>query len=782
MNNYKLSANLVAHNLDVRGIDYDQDNNIISASRDSLVISWKRNIDNTYEPDMNYAFHKGYVICLYYLKPNEQYQKGLILSGGVDKTINVYEPGAIEPMYVLIGHDNTISSISSTPDGSIISGSWDSTAKIWKDWSCQYTLKGHTLAIWAVLGLSNNMTLTASADKSIKLWENDKCIHTFVGHSDCVRGLASISDDKFVSCSNDGSLRIWDMEGNCLNELYSHTAFVYCVKYNQATDEIISCGEDRTVKIWKDNECKQTISHPAVSVWCVQAFPNGDIASGSSDNIIRVFTRDPERIANEELIKQFEDSVSNFSVASNGMNIDKKDIKDKSFLDTPGTKDGQVAMIKNGKDIEAYQWSNSELKWVKVGVVVDTASSKKTLFEGKEYDYVFDIDIGDGSILRLPYNANDNPYQAAQEFIWKHELSQDFLDQIAMFIINNSKPITLDQTNTPSTAATPFTSSRYVPGGSNKTNNPSSAATPFTSSRYVPGGSSNYQPVNTTTKQTYIPKDGYTIFKIGDADKIISKILEFNEKIKVEIAEKSLSEEDVENLSELAIIFEKPSVEEFKKQFNQKHMDTIKKLCIEWPVNYRFPCLDLLRMCSIYTAQPIQDNNKDFIVELLKRNFPLSPKEKTAEGESDKFTVNCRMFIFRFISNLFASKIGKSFINENIKLIIDCIEKTANDNSNKFFKFALITTILNFTVLIKDTEDYEHAFQFLELLNIAMENENFTDNQFRIGIAIGNLLHYYSSMKEAANLLSNVSNASSLYSKSSDEKVRDVANELKKLL
>jgi len=62
--------------LKVRGIEYDQNNNIISASRDSLVISWKRNIDNTYEPEFNYAFHKGYVICLYYLKPTAQYPKG----------------------------------------------------------------------------------------------------------------------------------------------------------------------------------------------------------------------------------------------------------------------------------------------------------------------------------------------------------------------------------------------------------------------------------------------------------------------------------------------------------------------------------------------------------------------------------------------------------------------------------------------------------------------------------------------------------------------------------
>jgi len=51
-----------------------------------------------------------------------------------------------------------------------------------------------------------------------------------------------------------------------------------------------------------------------------------------------------------------------------------------------------------------------------------------------------------------------------------------------------------------------------------------------------------------------------------------------------------LNSDEVDNLSELAIMFEKPSVEIFKQQFNQKHMDTIKKICLEWPVNYRFPC------------------------------------------------------------------------------------------------------------------------------------------------------------------------------------------------
>jgi hypothetical protein len=43
-----------------------------------------------------------------------------------------------------------------------------------------------------------------------------------------------------------------------------------------------------------------------------------------------------------------------------------------------------------------------------VGEVVDAiGQSRKQLYNGKEYDYVFDVDIGDGvPPLKLPYNAS----------------------------------------------------------------------------------------------------------------------------------------------------------------------------------------------------------------------------------------------------------------------------------------------------------------------------------------------------------------------------------------
>ena len=54
------------------------------------------------------------------------------------------------------------------------------------------------------------------------------------------------------------------------------------------------------------------------------------------------------------------------------------------------------------------------------------------------------MDIQEGAPpLKLPFNATDDPWVAAQAFIHRHELSQAFLDQVANFIVENTKGVTL---------------------------------------------------------------------------------------------------------------------------------------------------------------------------------------------------------------------------------------------------------------------------------------------------------------------------------------------------
>lgn len=107
-------------------------------------------------------------------------------------------------------------------------------------------------------------------------------------------------------------------------------------------------------------------------------------------------------------------------------------------LNQPGIRDGQNKMINEDGKAVAYSWSQSEMQWIRIGDVVgaDTQNSSKKLYMGKEYDFVFSVDVQDGvPALKLPYNKSDDPWVAAQKFIHDNELSQMFLDQVCLFLL-----------------------------------------------------------------------------------------------------------------------------------------------------------------------------------------------------------------------------------------------------------------------------------------------------------------------------------------------------------
>jgi phospholipase A-2-activating protein len=103
-------------------------------------------------------------------------------------------------------------------------------------------------------------------------------------------------------------------------------------------------------------------------------------------------------------------------------------------------------MVRSGDVVEAHQvcmlcacssisnpffcakWDGAQFQWQKVGEVVDAVGSgRKQLHEGKEYDYVFDVDIQDGvPPLKLPYNAH-GCYQ--------------FAPALALLIVSCRKPV-----------------------------------------------------------------------------------------------------------------------------------------------------------------------------------------------------------------------------------------------------------------------------------------------------------------------------------------------------
>lgn len=449
---FKLRCELVGHSLDVRAV-CGGPGYLISGSRDKTVRIWQQE-GFAYREGVVLKDHSNYVSAVCYLEAEDW-----ICSASNDSTVQIYRAGELKPFLKLEGHSSTVSCLAAgLGPRTIITGSWDKTARIWEvagDNSVTHKeLTGHEAAVWAVCTLLGQKYVTGSADKSIHVWNQEgQRVRVLKGHTDCVRSVVGLPNGYLVSAGNDAVIRLWSDLGECVKTIYGHDNYIYTMCLlrlpgNQNRQVIATGGEDSTVRLWdleKGEQLGDSLLLPAQSVWAVAALENGDIMAGSSDAMVRVFTQDPAFVADEETLKLYDNSVATFKAEKT------KDLGGVKVNDLPGPEsllvegvEGQTRIVRerDGR-IMCYKWEAGQ--WNLVGDVTgasggDQQTSGKTLFEGQEYDYVFSVDIEDGKPpIKLPFNNGEDPYMAAQRFIHKHELPQAYLDQVAGFIIQNSK-------------------------------------------------------------------------------------------------------------------------------------------------------------------------------------------------------------------------------------------------------------------------------------------------------------------------------------------------------
>lgn len=260
--------------------------------------------------------HSNFVSSVCVIDPSERNPKGYIITGSNDNTICVYLADETEPLHTITTHQNTVCNLrTGKAEGTFLSSSWDLTARLWdvNDLSKpQSTLTGHTAAVWCVADLANGSIVTGSADKLVIVWTRNGSIqHKLTGHTDCVRDIADIKEDEFLTCANDATIRHWSARlGVRLGTYCGHENYIYSIAAVPNGIYVYSSGEDRTIRIWHNTELSQTIVLPTQSIWCTKLFPNGDIAAGSSDGVIRIFSADPERHADAQVLQAFEKEVA----------------------------------------------------------------------------------------------------------------------------------------------------------------------------------------------------------------------------------------------------------------------------------------------------------------------------------------------------------------------------------------------------------------------------------------------------------------------------------------
>jgi len=206
----------------------------------------------------------------------------------------------------LKGHGGWVTSIATTTEAPdmILSASRDKSIIVWKlnreEQEKEHygkphkRLTGHSHFVQDVaISVDGQFALSGSWDSTLRLWDLNSGLTTrrFVGHSRDVLSVAFSADNRqIVSGSRDKSINLWNTLGQLKYKINEdgHDEWVSCVRFspNLQTPLIVSAGWDKVVKVWNLNQCKlrtNLLGHTGY-VNTVTVSPDGSLcASGGKD-------------------------------------------------------------------------------------------------------------------------------------------------------------------------------------------------------------------------------------------------------------------------------------------------------------------------------------------------------------------------------------------------------------------------------------------------------------------------------------------------------------------
>jgi WD40 repeat protein len=92
-----------------------------------------------------------------------------------------------------------------------------------------------------------------------------------------------------LECASLSIFSCWRPPFTFFNTFFGSQDNVSCLAAGPGGDGVFASGSwDKTVRVWRNNECTQVLRGHELAVWAVLILDNGDIVSAAADKTIKV--------------------------------------------------------------------------------------------------------------------------------------------------------------------------------------------------------------------------------------------------------------------------------------------------------------------------------------------------------------------------------------------------------------------------------------------------------------------------------------------------------------
>ncbi|AOR31812.1 hypothetical protein BFF78_12810 [Streptomyces fodineus] len=222
----------------------------------------------------------------------------LLAAGGNDGVVRVWHSASGRRLRELTGQSDRLVSAAFGPAGPLLaSASSDGDIYLWNAATGEYQreLDVETDHVWAeAFSADGELLATANDDDTVRLWYRATGAHlaTITEHYGRVRAITFRSDGAVLATGcDDRKVRIWDMAGRSITAvLDGHTDRVYAVAFAPDGSWLASASWDGTAVIWRDGEIDHRLTGHTGKLWTAAVHPLRPLlATAGDDRTVRLW-------------------------------------------------------------------------------------------------------------------------------------------------------------------------------------------------------------------------------------------------------------------------------------------------------------------------------------------------------------------------------------------------------------------------------------------------------------------------------------------------------------